>query len=269
MLWRWRSHVLAAAGFPEAEVLRPALAIAPPEGLAPRLRLLYVRGKRQLWNERALLTELRAEFAKELYIDAFGWEDVKGGLKEEMAHLMRTHIFMAMDGTVSLTTPFLPRGAVHVQLGVARPWGSQVQCDFLFSSLDHVRVLFYNNLTQGEHKNETSGGFAMPLAKIAPLLRQAIAIVRAGVPDDASAAAVAPDANLAPSAKLLTHLFARYPALPNLLYTGNADWEYFKLEPYEIGTPKLYRRKAGESNASADAFAADAAAFCKAHPCRP
>jgi len=89
-------------------------------------------------------------------------------------------------------------------------------------------VLFYGNLTRGEHKNETSGGFAVPLAKIAPLLRQAIAIVRAGVPDDDAAGAlatVAPDANLAPSAKLLVHLFARYPSLPNLIYTGRADWE--------------------------------------------
>ena len=228
VLWRWRNHALAAAGFPESEVLRPALAIEPPEGLAPRLRLLFVRGKRPLWNERALLQQLRAEFASELYVDAFSWEEVKGGLREEMAHLMRTHIFMAMDGTVALTTPFLPRGAVHVQLGVARPWGSQVQCDFLFSALDHVRVLFYGNLTRGEHKNETSGGFEVPLAKIAPLLRQAIAIVRAGVPDDDAAGAlatVAPDANLAPSAKLLVHLFARYPSLQHLLNSDRVNWE--------------------------------------------
>jgi hypothetical protein len=267
-VWRWRNHALAAAGFSEAEVLRPALEIVPSE--PGKLRLLFVRGKRPLWNERVLLEALRREFAAQLTVDAFGGEDVRGGLREEMAHLMRTHIFMAMDGTVSLTTPFLPRGAVHVQLGVARPWGSQVQCDFLFSSLDHVRVLFYGALAPGEHSNVTSGGFAVPLAKIAPLLREAIALVRAGAPADPEAPLVnASDANLAPSAKLLTHLFRRHPALPGLLYSGRTDWELFKVEPYEIGVPRLFRRKVAASNASADAFDAETKAFCAAHACSP
>ena len=182
---------------------------------------------------------------------------------------MQTQIFVATDGTVSLTMPFLPPGAVHINLGVARPWGSQVQCDFLFSAVDHARVLFYNNLTVGEHNTVTSGGFVLPLAKIAPLLREAIALVRAGAPEDPDAVAIAPDANLAPSAKLLVHLFAQQPGLTDLLYEGRNDWESFKVEPYEVGVPRLFRQKLATSNASAEAFEAEAAAWCKAHECRP
>ena len=44
---------------------------------------------------------------------------------------------------------------------------------------------------------------------------------------------------------------------------------FFKREPYEVGMPRLFRRKVAESNASADVFAAEAAAFCKDHACSP
>lgn len=132
-VWRLRNHLLAATGFSEAEILRPAGDI--PTGDA--LRLLFVRGKRPVWNERQMLDVLRSDFP-ELIVDVVAWEKLGRGLRGEAEELLRTHIFLAMDGTVALNAFFLPPGAVHIQLGVARPWGSQVQCDFLFSSLDHL-----------------------------------------------------------------------------------------------------------------------------------
>ena len=185
--------------------------------------------------------------------------------------LLETHIFLSMDGTVSLSMPFLPRGAVHINLGVARPWGSQVQCDFLFSAVDHVRILFYDALAPGEHDSVTTvpdrseDGFTVPPEKLAPLVRRAIDLVRGGfeVP-------TAPDANVAPSARLLAHLLGRHPDFANLVHSGRINWAHFKTsEPYELYAPRLYREAAAPNSSFADAFEAEAKAFCAAHGCKP
>jgi hypothetical protein len=185
---------------------------------------------------------------------------------------MQTHIFVATDGTVSLTMPFLPPGAVHINLGVARPWGSQVQCDFLFSAVDHARVLFYGALAAGEHNSLTTvpdrseDGFTVPPAKLAPLVRRAIDLVRGGFP-----VPTALDANLAPSARLLAHLLGRHPDFAALLHSGRFQWAHFKTnEPYELYAPRLFRSEvAKDDSAAADAFDAEVSGFWAAHGCKP
>lgn len=269
-VWRFRNHVLAAANFSEAEILRPALDIVARE--PGKLRLLFVRGnKRHVLNQIELLDALRREFAAELYVEAIVWptED-QGGFREEVRQQMQTHIFLSTDGTVALTMPFLPRGAVHINLGVARPWGSQIQCDFLYSAVDHVRVLFYGGLASGEHSSvstvpdRSEEGFTVPPAELAPLVRRAIELVRGGF-----SVPTAPDANMAPSARLLAHLLGRHPDFAGLLHSGQVRWAHFKTsEPYEAFAPRLFRSEVAKGNSSAaDAFDAEVAAFCEAHGC--
>ena len=260
-VWRLRNHLLAAAGISEGESLRPAADI--PMSSPQLMRLLYVRGKRPVWNEPEMLSALRSEFP-ELVVDVLAWEKLGRGLRGEAEELLRTHIFLAMDGTVALNALFLPPGAVHIQLGVARPWGSQVQCDFLFSSLDHVRVLFYGELAQGEHAGEASKGFSVPPAKLSPLVRDAIALVREQFP-----VPTAPDANLAPSARLLAMLLTKHEDFADLLYSGRITWEDLKRAPYAEVAPRLYSQKAAKSDADRERFEADVRDFCAAHPCSP
>ena len=211
VVWRVRNYVLRAAGFGDAEV-EQAVSIPSSatfsEGMAvpqPRtFKLLFVRSKRPVWNERELMADISRAFP-ELEVEAIAWEDLGGGaegFRAEIKRLARTHIFLSGDGTVALTVPFLPRGAVHIQLGVARPWGVQVQCDFLFPSLDHVRVLYYNGpLEPSEHGTTPFEGFAVPFAKLEPLIREAISLLREGF-----ATPVPAGVNTPPSALLLSHL---------------------------------------------------------------
>jgi hypothetical protein len=146
VVWRFRNSILRAAGFSEEEVERPAAGTSSGEAPPPRaFKLLFARSKRPVWNEGELLADIRRAFP-ELDVEAIAWEDLGGGaegFRAEIARLARTHILLSGDGTVASTAPFLPRGAVHVQLGVPRPWGVQMQCEFHYASLDHVRVLYY------------------------------------------------------------------------------------------------------------------------------
>lgn len=228
VVWHLRNTILRAGGF-NNDVEGAAngtgiSAIGPVDVRVKPLKLLFVRSKRPLWNERELLANI-AEAFPELDVEAIAWEDLGGGaegFRSEIKRLAQTHVLLSGDGTVAVTVPFLPRGAVHIQLGVPRPWGVQVQCDFLYASLDHVRVLYYNGpLEPSEHGATPFEGFAVPFTKLEPLLHEAVALLR-----DGFTVPVPEGLNTPPSALLLQHLQRKHEDFAEFMSKGEKiNWE--------------------------------------------
>lgn len=118
-----RQHVLAAAGMNGKDVFHHDNNISNNSLVKHQYNLLYVRSKRSLRNQAEVLSYLRLEF-KDLNVVDISWESLGGGaegLKAEILQLTQTHILLSGDGSVSTTVPFLPAGAVHIQLGSNRP----------------------------------------------------------------------------------------------------------------------------------------------------
>ena len=275
-IWRMRTHVLRAAGLGDEEIKQPASGLKINEsssavsGMPQTIKLLFVRSKRPVRNEAQLLADIAAAFP-ELSIEALAWEELGGGAAGFRAEIMRlagTHILLSGDGTVAMTVPFLPRGAVHIQLGVARPWGIQVQCDFLYSSLDHVRVLYYSGpLEVGEHGATHLDGFAVPFPKLEKLLRQALALLHDGFTVPVEAAA-----NMSPSALLLSHLLKSHADFAEWVIggMGGMTWEDWKRDaPYEAFAPSVYAQHVAKSPADAERFAGTVQEYCASSLCTP
>jgi len=94
--------------------------------VAPRsLRVVILQkiGKREIMNLEALLPQLRDAFP-EAEFTAVSWEDLKAGAVGEARVLINTHVCVSSDGTGANNLFLLPRGAVHISLGVVRPWGT-------------------------------------------------------------------------------------------------------------------------------------------------
>jgi hypothetical protein len=229
--------------------------------------LLYVRSKRSILNEAELLQYIRREF-QDLHVEDISWESLGGGakgLRAEILKLSQTHILLSGDGSVSTTVPFLPAGAVHIQLGSNRHWGTQFKIDMLLSSLDHVRVFYYGGRAPSEHDGDPQHDFEVPPLKLAPFIEEALRLLREGfdIP-------VSPEVNLVPSAKLLSHLLTKFPDFASFIHAGGITWEDIKFEPYEIQAAYFYRKYVvnGDS-AAADAFERSAREFCESQGCRP
>ena len=120
-VWRTRVFLMQQMGFSEAHITMPASKVPGPAA-GKRLRLALVKGKREVANRDALLAELTAAYP-DISVESVAWEGM-GGLKNEAEYLRSTHIMISNDGTASLNVPFLPEGAVFINLGVARPVAS-------------------------------------------------------------------------------------------------------------------------------------------------
>jgi len=258
-IWQMRRYILDAAGIVNN--------ISKHEDGTHRFNLLYVRSKRSIRNEAELLQYIHSEF-QDLNVEDISWESLGGGadgLRAEILKLSQTHILLSGDGSVSSTVPFLPAGAVHIQLGSNRPWGTQFKIDMLLSNLDHVRVLYYGGRASGEHDGDPHHDFEVPPHKLAPLIEEALRLLKQGfeIP-------VPPKVNLVPSAKLLSHLITTFPDFASFIHAGGFTWEDIKFEPYEIQASYFYRKYVvnGDS-AAADAFDQSAREFCKSQGCRP
>jgi hypothetical protein len=258
-IWQMRRYILDAAGIVNN--------ISKLTDGIHRFNLLYVRSKRSVRNEAELLSYLRREF-QDLNVNDISWESLGGGadgLRAEMLKLSQTHILLSGDGSVSTTVPFLPAGAVHIQLGSNRPWGTQFKIDMLLSNLDHVRVLYYGGRAHSEHDGDPEHDFVVPPLKLAPFIEEALRLLREGfdIP-------VSPEVNLVPSAKLLSHLITKFTDFASFIHAGGITWEDIKFEPYEIQAAYFYRKYVvnGDS-AAADAFERSAREFCESQGCRP
>ena len=94
--------------------------------MAPRsLRVLILQkiSKREIRNLRVLLPQLHDAFP-EAEFTVMSWEDFKGGAQGEARVLVNAHVCVSSDGTGANNLFLLPRGAVHISLGVVRPWGT-------------------------------------------------------------------------------------------------------------------------------------------------
>jgi hypothetical protein len=266
-VWRMRQHVLEAAGMIDKIVFHHDNNISNNSLVKPKYNLLYVRSKRSIRNEAEVLSYLRREF-KDVNIVDTSWESLGGGaegLKAEILQLTQTHILLSGDGSVSTTVPFLPAGAVHIQLGSNRPWGTQFKIDMLLSNLDHVRVLYYSGREPGEHDGNPVHDFEVPPQKLAPLVDEALRLLNEGfeIP-------VPPTINVVPSARLLSHLITKFPDFAAFIHAGSITWEDIKNEPYEIQAPYYYRKFiAIDDSHAADVFEQSARQFCETYGCKP
>ena len=260
-VWKFRNYFLESIGHSREEIFRTAATLTLVSSRPQqRYRLLYVRSKRPLWNEAELLENITASFPL-LKVDSMRWEDLSC-LDSELQELMNTHIFMSGDGTVAVTTPFLPEGAVHIQLGVARPWGSQIQMDMLFSSLDHIRVLYYANLGPDEHLGDPSAGFKIPPHKLHPYIDEAVRLLQFGFTTP-----VPSITNKVPSARLLSFLLTKYPDFAGAINRDGGSWEDLKKFRYRDGlfqqcTIRLHK-------ACPASFQRDINEFCDSYGCEP
>jgi len=258
-IWHMRRYILDAAGIVNN--------ISKLEDGEQHFNLLYVRSKRSIRNEAELLQYIRREF-QDLHVEDISWENLGGGadgLQAEILKLSQTNILLSGDGSVSTTVPFLPAGAVHIQLGSNRPWGTQFKIDMLLSNLDHVRVLYYGGRAPSEHDGDPQHDFEVPPLKITPLIEEALRLLKEGfkIP-------VPPEVNLVPSANLLSHLITKFPDFASFIHAGGITWEDLKFEPYEIQAAYFYRKYVvSDDSAAADAFKLSAREFCESQGCRP
>ena len=260
-VWRMREHVMRNMGFSDAEIGATARAVALPplpNSTLPRYRVVLVKGKRALANSDALRGAIAAAFPRFEVVE-LSWGSL-GGLKGEIDYLAHTHMTISVDGTAALNVPFLPQGAVHVNLGLAKPWGSFTQCEFLYSGLDHVRALFYRDLAPGEHSGSQYEPMTVPFHKLQPLLTEAQRLL-----DDGFDVPTAELANMTPNAQLLRFLHLRYPEFAEVADLGWREQSHvIQSAPAFWAAPIVYRRFVGPVP---KAFYDDIAAFCAAQDC--
>ena len=94
--------------------------------VAPRsLRVVILQklDKRMILNLHVLLPLLRDAFP-EAEFTTISWESLKAGAAGEARVLLNAHVCVSSDGTGANNLFLLPRGAVHISLGVVRPWGT-------------------------------------------------------------------------------------------------------------------------------------------------
>jgi hypothetical protein len=254
-VWAFRQHVLRQMGFSEEEALRGARALPPPSP-AHNVSLLFVRGKRGINDLEGLMAGIRSAYPH-VHVGSVAWEET-GGILNEAKILANTHILASLDGTASLKTFFMPPGAVFIELGVGRPWGSQMLCDFLHGAYDHVRVLHYDQLAPGEHEGHQHGAITVPLQKLSPFLDRALALLR-----DGFAIPLEPGVNLDPNALLLRFLMQRYP---ELAYHAVDLWNNGELKAARVfeGAEEWYSSVIGPPPPR---LREDIERFCSAQPC--
>ena len=257
-VWKFRSYIMKALGHPSADIFRPAASLQN-HFLPKKYRFLYVRSKRPIVNEVELIASVSEQFPM-LQVDVVRWEEV-GGFGNEVKELIKTHIFMSGDGTVAISAFFLPEGAVHIQLGVSRPWGTQIQNDFIYPSFDHIRVLYYSGMSSDEHSGNPLSGFKVPPSKLNPLIVEAIHLLDKGyhIP-------VPSTVNMAPSARLLSFLMIKYKNFGDAIIE-DGTWEDVKAFRYQDGLYSFCTKKLRKP--CPESFQEDINTFCVSYGCDP
>lgn len=219
--------------------------------------VVFVVGKREISNLEPLLEELALAYPTVMF-SKVAWEKT-GGIANEAALLLKTHILVSLDGTAALKTLFLPPGAVFIELGVSAPWGSQMLCDYLHGAYDHIRVLHYEFLEPWEHEHDILSSMVIPPHKLSIYLDQALELIEAGFPIP-----VEIGTNLDGNGHLLRHLFKRFP---ELAFYGVDMWtqRYLKTERVFEGAEKWYEIFVGRP--APRELREEIFAFCAAHPC--
>jgi hypothetical protein len=202
--WRFRTHYLQNFGIKDNDWTKER----PKPGEKLRMILLNKLDKRRIVNIDALVKDLQANFENEVDIQLVYWEHLKSHQKE-LEMLSSSHILFGIDGTGTNVMTFLPKGAVFISGSCAMNNHPAHLADFLFTSIDYFRVLYYT----GYSKDETTCGDAacdiiVNPKKLAPLIREAIRLVREGYPIPVSL-----DDNTSGSGKRCRYLFTKYPEI--------------------------------------------------------
>ena len=120
------------------------------------------------------------------------------------------------------------------------------------------------NLAPGEHNGDQHSPMTIPMAKLRPLLDEALRLL-----DEGFAVPTAELANMTPNAQLLRFLHMRYPEFANVAWAG---WRIMLQSPFFIqaapaywSAPVVYRHFVGQPPPKS--FYDDIAAFCSAQPC--
>lgn len=260
-VWALRTHLMQSMGFTEAEVERSVGALPPPSP-THTLSLLIVKGKRGIRNLEGLMGGIRKAYPF-VKVSTVAWEEV-GGLAKEARLLSTTHVVVSLDGTVASKNLFLPPGAVFINLGVAQEYGSQYFLDFLHGAYDHIRVLSYDKLADGEHEGHMLSSMTVPLEKLAPYLEEAFALVAPTGPLFSIPVEASEELNLDANARLLRFLFNRYPEFP---YAGIAVWHNASVRSKRVfvAAEEMYALATGKS--APKSLREDIVAYCATHPC--
>jgi hypothetical protein len=201
VIWKYRHSVLDAMDLLGADH-------DYSKGYAGKLRILLVQKpeKRRITNIDAVKNAIMAAAAAagiEAEVPVLDWRDL-GGFRGEVTYLLDTNIMVSMDGTGANNLFFMPPGSVHVSLGVRSDAGHANQADFLFSGVDHIRVLYFCCQQPGDHQADTE----LDLASVTSTVMRAARYVRKGfeVP-------VPFYLNHAQTGFVCQHLYHKYPSL--------------------------------------------------------
>jgi hypothetical protein len=206
VVWDFRQFYLAGLGIEHDNDWH---ANRPSASGPLKVTVLQKPEKRVIQNLTAVLEDLKQRFPQAEFQETH-WEKL-GGHTAEVQRLLDTHILVSADGTGSLTLFMLPPGAVHISLGIVTPRGSGNMADFIYSGVDHIRVLYYDGLPPQPGSTNNTGALEVPASKLAPFIARAIALVTGGftVP-------VPFLTNHSPNGRLCYRLFNYFPELADV-----------------------------------------------------
>lgn len=242
--------------------------VAGKSPVAPRsINVLFLQkvDKRAIINIDSLTKEIMDAFP-EVKVTIASWEELKAGAAGEARLLMNTHICISVDGTGANNLLFLPPGAVHISLGVVRPWGTGhiagvFRCsptasgnpffksyaralfiaDFIFSGVRHIRVLYYDGLRFPEDldmKGRKLDGlvsmypFSVPFEAFQPFMRKALDLVTEGFPIPVPFLE-----NHSPLGRAAVRVFNAYPEVARIgsyLYMGSLSGDALIMDHREL-----------------------------------
>lgn len=145
--------------------------------------------------------QLAADGFSNAVITVLDWIKNTSSYQQEVRTLMATDILMSVDGTGANNLFYMPPGAVFISLGVRDPYGAGNQAGFIFTSVDHVAVLYYPPLPTGGHDEDIT--LDVPLT--ADYILRAARLVRAGFKRP-----LPWKLNHSPAGYATQHLFSKY-----------------------------------------------------------
>jgi hypothetical protein len=173
VIWKYRTSVVRAMGL-------DGIDRDYSKGFAGRVRVLIVQkpDKRVITNVDVVRASIEASL-RGAGIDAevavLDWATL-GGFEAEVKRLLDTNVLISMDGTGANNLFFMPPGSVHISLGVRSGVGHANMADFLFTGVDHVRVLYYCCQEPGDLDANT----ALDVESVSQLSLRAARYVRKG-----------------------------------------------------------------------------------------
>lgn len=201
VIWKFRQHYLRGLQIAYTGPVNHTAAI--------NVTILQKPDKRRLLNMTELLRGLGSQFP-DCRFEVVQWHLLRSHIAE-VHTLLSTQILISVDGTGANTLFLLPPGAVHISLGVATAWGSGNLGDFMFSGVDHIRVLYYDGLSPTGDMSSIAHDMLINSSQLHPFVSYAIKLVK-----DGFVIPVPFLTNHSPNGRMCHRLFKYYPELANV-----------------------------------------------------